>query len=112
MAVEDEGHTKLMNSIKLLAGADAAGVSDEQLEKFIDIARAYVGTFKPPEAVADQLTALWVAHLLAAKIANLGTVKINSVWIERESASGNQWFDQFWSLLNALGLGKARVIGF
>lgn len=112
MAVKDEGHAKLMNSIKLLAGADVAGVSDGQLEELIGIAQTYVGTFKPPETVADQLTALWVAHLLAAKIANLGTVKINSVWIERESESDNPWFDQFWSLLSALGLGKARVIGF
>ncbi|MEQ6218269.1 hypothetical protein ABMB44_05595 [Levilactobacillus brevis] len=112
MADEVDSHAKLVKTIKLLAGADASGITDEQLDEFIGVAQAYVGTFKPPETVADQLIALWVCHLLAAKLANLGTVKINSVWIERESSATNAWFDQFCTLISALGLGKATVIGF
>lgn len=115
MADEVDSHAKLVRTIKLLAGADASGITDEQLGEFIGVAQSYVSTFKPPETVDGQLTALWVCHLLAAKLANLGTVKINSVWIERierESSSTDAWFDQFWALINSLGLGKATVIGF
>lgn len=108
----DEQESTLADKVRVLAGADAAGVSEPQLQAIVDTSQMLVGTFKPPEDKADQLTVLWSCHVLAAKLANLGTVKINGVWIEAESEGSNPWYDQFYLLLQGLGLGRSKVVGW
>jgi hypothetical protein len=89
-------------------------VATDALPGLIERAKLYVTALKPPQSAFNQLVMLYTGALITNYDGeSLSMVKINNIQVTASnSASGNAWLDEFNSLLNALGVGRAEVTGF